>query len=428
MRILCLLFLLSGLSTLTAQDRNPVYWPFTAESIWNKPIGSAADYQPANLGPAGHVGIDVNHLPIIDSTFRDYPVYDSPTWGPGRCSGTTNLGFTFPAAPDWTVPDAGNSPYGGTPNGNFALIDPENGRVWQGNKVSRCEPDGPVYLPDWTKWPDNRSWTSLYSDGLDGRGQGATGLSSLGGTIRLGELTGNTPIRHVIKINPWAEKYCHYSEELPGYVWPAKRADGYAAERYNRQGDPLVTMGSLFAIPPNVTVEALNLQTEAGRKLFFTLQNYGTYFTEDAAWDTWDLVVERGVGVEFEATFGYSMSSDTWRAEVNKLMQALRVIANNKPNSIGGGGEPLQPLAPALDRTTSVMDSGLPQLRVIPNPVREQITIAGGSASTAWQLYQLDGKLLQTGKGTDIDVRTLAAGAYLLRLKDGRTVSIIKQE
>jgi len=206
------------------------------------------------------------------------------------------------------------------------------------------------------KWPANRKYQSLKGDGMQGGGQGASGMSALGGTIRLGELVGDKPIRHVIKVNPWAGKYCHYSSAIPGWKWPAKRADGYAASGYNRDGDPDIVMGSLFAIPPDVTEQSLDLKTAPGKKLFFTLQNYGAYFTEDAAWDVWDLIVERDAEIEFENEYSFSMKSDTWKAELNKLMQAVHVITNNSSSSIGGGGTPLQPLAP--DFAGEVVESG----------------------------------------------------------------------
>ncbi len=345
----CCLFLSCGTndSDATEEDiRDPWLWPFSSTSIWNMPVGDEAIYEPANFEEASNVGIDIQHLLVISENDPNRQVLNSPTWGPGRCSGETDLGFTLQIPDDWIVPDAGNSPYGLTPNSNFAFLLPDGETLFQSTQISRCEEAGPVYLPEWMKYEDNRNYVSIYSDGLDGGGQGASGMSALGGTIRLGEFTSEEPIQHVLKINPWAEKYVHYSEEYPGWKWPAKSADNYAEQGYNRNADPNILMGSLFAIPPELTPEAIEISTEPGQKLFFTLQNYGMYFTEDAAWDTWDIIVERGVEVEFQQAFGFSMESEIWLAEVNKLMGALHVITNNGPSSIGGGGNPFRPLAP----------------------------------------------------------------------------------
>jgi len=348
-----LAMLLAAVPPLAAQDaaappttRDPWRWPFSADSIWNTPIGSGAVYTPAGLGPATHVGTDIQILLRTAATDPEREVLDSPTWGPGRASGKTPLGFALRVPDDWIVPDAGkDNPYGLTPNANFAILLPDGDSLLQGCKVCRVQRGGPVHMPDWMRFPANRKTVSLRGDGLEGGGQGASGMSALGGTIRLGELVGNAPIRHAVKINPFAARYCFYSKEIPGWRWPAKRADSYAPKEY-KGTNPAVVMGSLLALKPDATPEALGLQTAPGRKLFFALQNYGAYFTEDAAWDTWDLIVERDVEKEFVRAHGFTMNSETWRDEVNRLMTALHVVDNNGPSRIGGGGKPRQPPAP----------------------------------------------------------------------------------
>lgn len=340
-------------STSVAQ-RDPWQWPFSKESIWNTPIGSEAAYVEANLEAASHVGTDTQHIRALAASDPERPVLATYRFDTLRCSSSDSLGFSLPVPDDFIVPDAHQSPYGRTPNGNFAFLLPDDSTLFQGSLLSRCTEGGAIHMGDWYKYPNNRSYTSLYGDGLTGAtGQGASGMSSLGGTLRLGELTGEAPIRHAIKINPWANKYLHYSEAVPGYRWPARRADGYANNPGSKNRylgtDPKLVMGSLLAIPPDVTEESLGLTTEAGRKLFFTLKYYGAYFTEDAAWDTYDLIVERDAEVAFEQQYGFSMKSDTWKAEINKLAQALHIVDNNTPTSIGGGGTPLQPLAPDFE-------------------------------------------------------------------------------
>jgi len=326
--------------------RDPWLWPFERHSIWNMPIGSGATYKHAQFEASGHVGVDIQHILKLDASDPLRRAFQTSTFGAGRCSATVPHDIWLPIPDDWIVADAANSPYGDTPNSNFAFLLPESDTVFEGSVISRCVAGGPFYLPEFMKWPQNRSYQSIRGDGLQGGGQGASGMSALGGTIRLGELIDDNPIRHAIKINPWAEKYCHYSDSVPGYKWPAASADSYASIIYNPNADPDIVMGSLFAIPPSVSQESLNLETVAGKKLFFTLQNYGAYFTEDAAWDTWDLIVQRGVEQEFEDVYGFSMSSSTWHSELNKLMQTLHVVTNNTAESIGGGATPLQPLAP----------------------------------------------------------------------------------
>lgn len=349
MRIpLALLLAVGGLVAADPPTRDPWLWPFAATSIWNQPIGSAAVYKPAGFQAAGHVGVDTQHILALSASDPLRQCFLSTTFGPGRDEGTESIDFWLRLPDAWLVPDAGSSPYGSTPNSNYALRrwGAESDLVQEGCMITRTTVGGPFFLPDYVRWPANRDTQSITGDGLQGGGQGASGMSALGGTLRRGELTGSAPIRHAIKVNPWAARYCHYSTAVPGWKWPARSADGYAASTYNRNADPAIVMGSLFAIPPAVTAQSLGLTTAPGRKLFAAMQDYGVYFTDDAAWDTWDLVVERYAADDFAQQYGFSMESATWKAEVNRLMQALSVITNNAPGSIGGGGTPRQPLAP----------------------------------------------------------------------------------
>ena len=44
----------------------------------------------------------------------------------------------------------------------------------------------------------------------------------------------------------------------------------------------------------------------------------------------------------------YANSANAWSRDVQRLRQALQVVDNNGPASIGGGGTPRQPLLPEL--------------------------------------------------------------------------------
>jgi hypothetical protein len=329
-------------------SRDPFLWPFAADSIWNTPVGRDAVFVPAGLEPAGHVGVDIQHILALDPSDPERDVLESPSWGPGRCSGTASLGLTFPVPDDWIVPDAGSSPYGLTPNSNFAFLLPDGDTLFQGMVISRCAEAGPIHLPSFMAYPNNQGRESVRGDGISGGGQGASHMSALGGTLRKGELVGAAPIRHAIKLNPWAGKYCHYSPEVPGYRWPARAADSYAEMTYGGT-NPSLVMGTLLAIAPDVSDEEVGVTTEPGRKLLFTLRHFGAYFTEDAAWDTWDLIVERDAEIEFEQTYGFSMSSATWRDELNKLVQALSIVDDNAPGTVGGAGARSYAAAPPFE-------------------------------------------------------------------------------
>ncbi len=410
--------------------------PFHKTSIWNTPIGSEADYKPANFKDAAYVGVDVLHILELDADDPLRQVFKNYTFGPGRCDSNDPLDLYFNIPDNWIVPDAGNSPYGRTPNSLYAFRLPDSDSLFEGGRMARCKEGGPIYLPQWLKWPNNRKYQSIKGDGKSGGGHGASGMSVMGGTLRMGELVGDGPIRHVIKVNPYAERFLHYSIDVPGYKWPARRADNYAPERYNKNADPDIVMGSLFAIPPDATEESLNLQTPAGKKLFYTMQNYGVYFCEDAAWDTWDLAVERHAEIEFQEKYGYSMKSDTWRREINKLMNALHIIVNNGPESIGGGGEPRMPLLGPFSETIVEADDALLLTDFVlgqnyPNPFNPATTINYTLSKTAGvklEVFNLQGRLVETlldGKkdaGTHhvtFSNTTLPSGAYLYKLTAG---------
>ncbi len=275
-------------------------------------------------------------------------VFAGTTFGPGRCGGTVALPFTVNVPDAWLVLDAGSSPYGATPNSKFAFLLPDGDELLQATTLARCVTGGPVYMPDWMQWPNNQGRESVRGDGISGGGHGASGMSALGGTLRKGELVGTTPIHHAIKINPFGKAALYYSATITGFRWPAKAADGYAPGTY-KGNDPNVVMGSLLALEPALTPAGLGITTEPGKLLFAAMQDYGLCFTEDAAWDTWDLIVERDAEVEFASKWGFDMGSATWRGEVNRLMQALSAVTNNAPASVGGGGTPRRPLAPPFE-------------------------------------------------------------------------------
>ncbi|URD52018.1 hypothetical protein [Chroococcidiopsis sp. CCNUC1] len=175
-------------------------------------------------------------------------------------------------------------------------------------------------------------------------------MSAIGGSIRRGELTGDEPIRHAIKILVWGKKYLHYSKSMPGYRWPADRADRYAESEYKGTNSKLV-QGSLLAIPPHVKIDSLGLKTPAGQKIFKALQNYGAYIVDDAYWDAYYLAVEQGVPEEFRNRYGYSFEgrSGAFYDDMMKLISALNIIDNNRPDNIGGGGRLRAPLAPPIE-------------------------------------------------------------------------------
>lgn len=324
-----------------AGTRDKYKQPFASTSIWNTAIGSGANYVSTGFQAAGALQADQDYFFCLESTDPVTPIYDVINWG-HRCQSTKYLGgLTLNLPADLIVPDATSSD---TPNNATAFLLPDWRHLVQLNAFARCTAGGPGY-GYWTTWGDKQD---IYLDGIRGAHAGS-GLSSIGGTIRLGELTGPEPIRHALKVNVFADKYLSYSGG--GYRWPADRSDDDAATTY-KGTNAAIRMGTLLAIPPQVAMSELGLQTEPAKKLFWTLQNYGAYIVDNTAWDAYALAVEHGVPQEFRTAYGHEMhgyaSLGAWFSDVMKLFQALQVVENNSSTSIGGGGTPLQPAAPPI--------------------------------------------------------------------------------
>ncbi len=138
------------------------------------------------------------------------------------------------------------------------------------------------------------------------------------------------------------------SSPTPGHRWPAPLADANASNQY-LGSNPALVMGSLLAIPPNVTAQSLRLTSIAGQKIFQAMQDYGAYIVDDSGWDYNYLCVEQSAQVEYSTVTGHDLSGDAaLQADFTKIIAVVKVVNNNGSNSIGGGGTPRQSLPPAI--------------------------------------------------------------------------------
>ena len=324
----------------TNAKRDKYLQPFLATSIWNMPIGSDALYVEANIGKSKKATADEEYFFQLKDTYPYRAVYAPGAWGEGRCTGTKYMDIHIPIPDNLIIPDATTKPFS-TPNNASAFLLPDGRTLVQLSPLARCEQGGPVY-----GWRHEN--VDIYGEGIGGAHFGS-GLSSIGGSIRKGELTNDKPIPHALKVVIWAEKYLFYDDRIRGYRWPATQADNYAAERYGGS-NPALVQGSLLAILPETTKESLKLETPAGKKLFDALQNYGAYVVEDSSWDAHYFGVEKGVLEEFRQKYGYDFEtrSGKFYNDFMKLFEALYIVDNNSRNSIGGGGTPRAELAPPI--------------------------------------------------------------------------------
>ena len=183
------------------------------------PIGSGATYVPAEIGSTGGITVDEEYWLVTDTSMPLRPFYTNATFGPGRCETAT---YQF----DIRIPDGfvvGDASFGNTPNAVAAILLPDGRTIEQMNPISRCEAGGPL-VAGW-----RAATVDIYGPGTLG-GHGGSHLSSIGGSLRLGELTGSTPIRHALKVNLYGHRFL--SQAQNGYRWPATAADELAL------GDP----------------------------------------------------------------------------------------------------------------------------------------------------------------------------------------------
>jgi hypothetical protein len=342
-------------------ERRSVYeWPFSADSIWNLPLGSEAELAPIGFTqpPNGYV-MDTGVIVMSPSApLRPVVTFD---W-PARCASDDDeqTGLNLPVPDDLVVAPDSPDWSGVTPNLAGGVLLADGRTVQELNYVSRCEPGGPIGVAA----DGVRGRLDLFGAGAGtGReswgGHGGSRLSAVGGTIRVGELTGPDPIRHVTKIGVDCSRWCRQEGGRNTYRWPALAADALSTLEYgsNAVREPRLGMGSLVAIPPDVDLTTLGLETLPAQKLAWTWQHYGAYVVdntgEDDGWGQQAIMVEFGVVAELQEvgvdpnTWARQGWEDTpWNRDMNRLFAQLHEVVNQGPDRPGGGGRPVQPLAP----------------------------------------------------------------------------------
>jgi len=334
-----------------AATRDPWQWPFARNSIWNTPRGANARLIPAGLPQVYdqttvYIGLDLErHIQVpADAPLR--PIYPGAGWPilwPGDDS------FEKPSTPTWAdlpLPDdfrkADNVP-GYTPNSCTTFLMPD------GRTLRQMQPTVRLWDDD---YPDRRivGWPAapvdLYGLGTTGSHFGS-GLSTLGGSLRVGELSSPDPIPHALKLNIWA-RHLHYGPS-GGFRWPADRADDYASPQTYTGSNPALQMGSLLVIPAQITAESLNITSAPGLKFFEALRDYGCYIADDSAWNGYDFCAEDGIVAEV-AAMGYALGGRDGQLneELRRMIAALHIVDDNAPQSTGGAGPRMAPPAPRL--------------------------------------------------------------------------------
>jgi hypothetical protein len=326
-------------------------WPFSSASIWNTPVGSKAEYVPSGLQPDPYWGSFAQEIVVVltpEAPLTD--VYEnlkdwSDSSAGARCPQEGKLITRLPMPNDWSYPHEK-----GLPDGVAAILLPDKRTLYQTQPFHRCVAGS--YATSHYEYDK----VDIYGDGRFGA-HGGSGLSSLGGTIRIGELVPGGAIRHAMKVSVNNQLYLAYNNDgSGGYRWPARKSDGGANTNY--QGKvPALEMGALLALKPDFDV--LRLRTEPARIIATAFKNYGAYVVDETGGQMVILNLERGpagqVKSEFKSEWGYEFNQAKSRPNGNafgedmaKLWPALQVVNNNTVSSIGGGGTPIVERAPEV--------------------------------------------------------------------------------
>ena len=317
-------------------SRDLAAWPFATASPWNYPIGSAAEFQPVSTSAGtgirgGSANITAYSIPTYVATAADplRNIYDI-------CTGKRVLKATI------RVPLAAKAAAG--TDGHLNIID-ENHAFVHELYHAQIDSNG-----DLTTWKYNKNDLQLNGGGFSSwHGSVAAGTSSLGGVIRRTELamgTGGlqTGIRHALQAVFYPSSFNRYAPGGRSFVWPASSSDNPSG--YGTVGN--VYMGSLLAIPPWINVNALGITDPQVLDIARALQSFGVYVVDGGNVGANNVVVRIDPQAAGEITNRISFDS-----QIDIPMRYLQVVTNSHlngyaPDVPGGGGIPLQPLAPAV--------------------------------------------------------------------------------
>ncbi len=363
-----------GADTILAQgtyDR-----PFNAKSIWNLPIGSGAKYVPAGFSKDRLTAFS-DSMEGINRFSPSDPIrtaYKKKVWNGASCD-PSNIDTSIIVA-KIRIPDSFLWSDNLTDGGRSAFVMPDNSgehlsgstavKLSEGDVVElygfeRCTPGGPAAAYTKSTLPH-----SIYGDGYPSKGMHlGSYLSVLGGEVRSGELISpaGVEIPHTLKVAlPATEMYYNPNDSTPGYVWPAQVADSYAKTDFTG-ANPLVEVGSLFAIPPSF--DCRSLKTEPGWKICRAMQKYGAYVADTNRKGTFKVRFQiispsnKIVRTEMQNVYGIDTSyipndpssknqaTKDFKSDMDTIWEKLMVISNTSPSyPKGPGGTSTLPAPP----------------------------------------------------------------------------------
>lgn len=359
--------------------RNYYLRPFADTSVWNMPIGSNAILGGA-AGSAVVADTADTFAPEDDVICLETTNTRSMWLGDDPNAATT--GHSTNPTPFGTAPfkadiytDVANSPAGYAPNGSGGQLLSDGATIQEGQYMAAITApvgsSGMVYGL-------RRGTTSLTGDGITFAsagggaavgGHGGSGMTGVGGTIRIWELIDDgVTISHALKCRANGRYLFGYNATTnpTGYVWPAIAADtgwdnsGNAGAWYHGT-NANVRMGTLLTIPQSVDVTTLQKRDASGtipvwaQRIARAIQDYGMYIVDESYEDgngqnQMVLSLESGhqlqpLSPSFGMTPGAAYPGGTVAAEwancLANVFGSLAAVTNNSVSTIGGGGTPV---------------------------------------------------------------------------------------
>ena len=413
-QLFCAICLFATCFSGALECRDRFLEPFSSDSIWNTAIGSGAVFQHAHLFEEG----DYRGLPTNFHNDQDFIIRSSETdpltawinqgdWGRddhctiqhgknfGKTCGsdseqtdTCTTHIRFPAkwtsasdcdGPPTSKGDNCRSAANQANNNAMAVLLPDNETLLQMQPVYRCGFYPSPLLARWGNKTDGGpqrfdNLTSIFGKGTGGA-HGGSGLSSIGGSIRLGELLpGSPPINHALKIE--LANWWYYGEKQlqpktidnqgrSQYLWPATGSNaGFNPETGKSNGNyvgknPYVAPGALLAIPKALEKQ-VEVKTTIGKKIKDAFINYGGYIVDGTGpgSDGHNMVaicMDSLINAEMRHQYKFNMAyphgvtdGNPVYSDLLKIFRNLHAVSNNSPSSVGGGGVPLKPTKPPL--------------------------------------------------------------------------------
>jgi hypothetical protein len=315
--------------------RSPYTWPFSWDSIWNIPIASTATYASANIASAGtYEGPGEADYDSIDPSFPVVTLEDA------RVANGATGPVSVHGDPDMTA--------NGQWNTCAAFLGTNDITIYQGQTTELTAGGNPSF-----GGTADATWLPVNIEGTGTAGcHGGSGLSGLGGTLTLANLTQSGPITHALKIA--LDGSVNYSDAGGGFRWPALTADpGYnepGSASYYGGSNPNLQEGTLLALPPSISPSSFSNATVA--KLAQAMQDYGSYIVDNTGADNDNSMLITNynawstLNADLCSTSCSAPGTEVFSSQLNTLIRDLEVVTNNTAATPGGGAIGVSRCAP----------------------------------------------------------------------------------